>query len=113
MQRKRKTLKPNILPPKPAKGQFIDVDTITKNNTDRIRDCAKTLMRKHEHLFDKKIPNRMIFVTEQLKREDLDIPQIFDFPDKIYYAIFHVDNTWFIRIMCGYRMLIEAGYDKI
>lgn len=101
------------LPPKPKKGQFIDVDTITSKNIKRIQDCAKMLMNRHEHLFSKNIPNRMIFVREALKREDLDIPQIFDFPDEIYYVIFRMDNTWCIRIMMGHRILIESGHEKL
>jgi hypothetical protein len=98
-------------PPKPQKGQFIDVDTITSKNIKRIHDCAKMLMHRHEHLFSKNIPNRIIFVKEYIKREDLDIPQIFDFPDELYYVIYRIDDVWYIRIMFGNRMLIEAGYN--
>jgi len=98
--------------PKPKKGQFIDSDTVTKKQTKRIDNCALMLMNRHEHLFSNEVPNGKIIVREELKREDLDIPQIFDFKN-LSYIIFRRDNLWCIRINQGPKMLIEIAYAKI
>ena len=99
-------------PPTPEKGQFINPDDITKKDLVRIDDWAIKLMRKHEHRFSKKIPIGKIFIDEQLKPEDVDIPQIYDFRE-LHYQIYRKSIAMFaIRILQGGRVIVDAGYEK-
>lgn len=92
-------------------GVFIDSDSINSKQMMRIDDFALFLMQKHEHLFLNDIPDGKIIVKEEIKPEDLDIPQIYDFKG-LYYVIFKLDYKWYIRIMKGNKFLIEAAYAK-
>ena len=96
----------------PNDGNFIDPNSVNSKQLMRIDEFALFLMNKHEHLFRDDIPDRQIIVKEEIKLEDLDIPQIYNFKG-LYYIIFKLDNKWHIRIMRGNQFLIEAAYAKI
>jgi len=101
------------LPPKPENGQFIDQETITNKNLVRIDEWAVKIMQKHEHLFSKKIPIGKIFIQEELKPEDVDIPQIYDFRGLSYEIFRKLHNLWAVRIMQNGKIVVEAAYEKI
>ncbi len=101
------------LAPKPDKGQFVDQETVTDKNLVRIDDWAIKIMQKHEHLFSKKIPVGKIFIQEELKPEDVDIPQIYDFCGLSYEIFRKLHNLWAVRIMQNGKIVVEAAYEKI
>jgi len=100
-------------PPVPKKGQFVNVDTITKKELVRIDDWALSLMNKHEHLFSDKVPKGKVIVQEQLKPEDVDVPQIYDFTNLSYQIYRDTYGEWAIKILQGNKMIINAAYKKI
>lgn len=101
-----------LTPPKPAKGQFIDTDTITAKDVSRIKQWAKKLMLKHEWRFKASVPDGYVIVRDEIKPEDLDISQIFDFKGLLTYVIFKRNLCWCIRIMFRGKMIIESCFEK-
>jgi len=98
--------------PKGEKGQFIDTDSITKKQLVRIDDWAMKIMQKHEHLFTNDVPIGKPFIQEELKPEDVDIPQIYDFTGLCYKIYRKLDTTWMIRILQNNKIVLEVAYAK-
>jgi len=103
----------------PHPPTIIDTDTVTPKQVRRLddfsREIIKGLMSRYEHLFDDKIPDKKIIVSEWLDVNKLDVPQFYPFKD-LNYIIFrdksNGEDGWTIRIKNGFTMLVEAKYKK-
>ncbi len=91
---------------------IIDPKSVKPVEDARIRAWFASVMTKNEHRLSDKWQHREIVWTESIKPEDVDIQQVYPYPD-LHYVIYRDRNLWSIMLMSQRTMLAKSSFARI
>lgn len=83
---------------------FIDTSDLREADLKRLRQWGVSLMQKHEHKFNNKWKHLEIVTSGIIKPEDIDVRQIYPFPD-LNWLIFRYNTMWVLLLLSKRRIL--------
>lgn len=91
---------------------ILDPYTVGVEGEIRIRNFAGELMRKNEHKFHNKIPDRKVVTSGDITPEAIDVKAIYPFKD-LNWVIWRNKSYWSFMLLSEHRLLFNLDFLKI
>jgi len=76
---------------------IIDPKEVSKKDDLRVRSWGLSVINKYEHFLDDKLPERRIVYRKEVEPEDIDVKNIYPFPD-LHWFIHREGQFWCLTL---------------
>ena len=91
----------------------IDPKQVSKKDEERVSNWSRGIMKKNEHKLDfHNFKHLEIVTSDVVEAEDIDIANIYPFPD-LNWLIYRHHQSWNLMLRARGVVLFIAGYAKI
>ena len=103
---------PEELKKRREKKYLVNPKDVTKKDEMRIRAWAGEIMRENEHRLDKKVADKKIVWSGEVKPEAIDIKNIYPFPD-LNWIIYRNGICWNFMLKTRGAVLANITYAQL